>query len=51
MSAPKVVQMLAGELSAAGRTPQIGLVLDPLVEALLVELVLAVELGNHHSLR
>ena len=39
--------MLEGELSPAGRTAQIGLVLYPLVEALFMELMLAVQLSDH----
>lgn len=43
--------MLEAELSPAGGASQVGLVLYPLVEALLVELVLAVQLGDNRLFR
>ena len=43
--------MLEAELSPAGGASQVGLVLYPLVEALLVELVLAVQLGDNSLFR
>jgi hypothetical protein len=39
--------MLTRELSSTGGTPKIRLIFDPLVEALFVKLVLAVQLRNY----
>lgn len=47
MSASKLMEMLPRELSSTGGASEIGLIFDPLIEALFVELVLAVQLGNY----
>lgn len=50
LRAEVVVEVLEGELPPAGGTTEVWLVFYPLVEAVLVELVLAVELSYHRLL-